>query len=88
MDEGALLEALEERGLIEQVMESLNLSKGSEATAQLSPLDGDKRESEGERQMEDEYQQRGAMETLRNMDQCLSSPKGILIKLLFNSKWW
>ena len=77
MDEGALLEALEERGLIEQVMESLNLSKGSEATAQLSPLAGDKRESEEERQTEDEYQQGGAMETLRNMDQCLTSPKGM-----------
>ena len=75
MDERTLLEALEERGLIEQVMKSLNLSRGSEQAAELSPRAREERVSEEERETEDEN--KDEMEQPRNIHQRLISPDGM-----------
>ena len=57
LDEDALLVALEERGLVEQVVKTLNLSQVSQSQAEPSPsrgevADGEGGEGEGEREGE------------------------------------
>lgn len=73
LDEGTLLEALEERGLIEQVMTTLNLSRASES--RLSPRH-DGRCSEGER-MEREKQREKNLGSPQHLHNYSSSPEGM-----------
>lgn len=73
LDEGTLLEALEERGLIEQVMKSLNLSRESGSTEKpLSPHGGLMKEEGGR----EEERQEESLASPQYFHHRLSSPPG------------
>ena len=67
MDERALLEALEEKGLIEQVVKSLNLGRGSKSSSYLSPRHEKPASSE-------EESERGGEEERTRLDRSPCSP--------------
>ena len=84
LDEDSLLEALEERGLVEQVVKTLNLSRVSQTREEQSPSYGGvvgREEGEGEREREEgereeERENESPAGSPQHLHHRLSSPGG------------